>query len=104
MRRTMQTAPGPSGLYDPRFEHDACGVSFVANIHGVRSRELVQLGVGALCNLEHRGATGAEAAAGDGGGSLIQAPPRFLAGGAGFPVPAEGAYAVGLAFLPANPV
>jgi len=51
--------PAPSGLYDPRFEHDACGVSFVANIHGIRSRELVQMGVGALCNLEHRGATGA---------------------------------------------
>src|SRR3954452_9899333 len=96
--------PALSGLYDPRFEHDACGVSFVANIHGVRSRELVQLGVGALCNLEHRGATGAEADTGDGAGILIQVPHRFLAEVAGFPVPAEGAYAVGLAFLPANPV
>ena len=96
--------PAPSGLYDPRFEHDACGVSFVANMHGERSRELVQLGIGALCNLEHRGATGAEADTGDGAGILIQVPHRFLAAVAGFPVPADGAYAVGLAFLPANPV
>ncbi len=96
--------PAPSGLYDPRFEHDACGVSFVANIHGERSRELVQLGIGALCNLEHRGATGAEADTGDGAGILIQVPHRFLAAVAGVELPAEGAYAVGMAFLPANPV
>jgi len=55
-----QQPPGPTGLYDPRFEHDACGVSFVANIKGVASRAIVSMGVGALCNLEHRGATGAE--------------------------------------------
>ena len=52
--------PAASGLYDPRFEHDACGVSFVANIKGVCSRDIVSLGIGALCNMEHRGATGAE--------------------------------------------
>ena len=56
----MQTYPRPTGLYDPRFEHDACGVSFVANVNGVASREIVAMGIGALCNMEHRGATGAE--------------------------------------------
>ena len=70
--------PLASGLYDPRFEHDACGVSFVANIKGVRSRDIVALGIGALCNMEHRGATGAEADTGDGAGILIQVPDRFL--------------------------
>ncbi|MCU1504067.1 MAG: gltB, partial [Ilumatobacteraceae bacterium] len=96
--------PAPSGLYDPRFEHDACGVSFVANIHGLRSHDLVTLGVGALCNMEHRGATGAEAETGDGAGILIQVPHRFLSQVAGVELPAAGAYAVGMAFLPPNPV
>ena len=59
----MQTIPGPSGLYDPRFEHDSCGVSFVANIKGVRSHELVRTGLEALTNLAHRGATGADSIA-----------------------------------------
>ena len=56
----MHSTPGPYGLYDPRFEHDSCGVSFVANIKGVRSHELVRTGLVALTNLAHRGATGAE--------------------------------------------
>ena len=107
MHSFLADLPAPSGLYDPRFEHDACGVSFVANIHGVRSRELVSMGINALCNMEHRGATGAEADTGDGAGILIQVPHRFLvaeAAAAGIELPADGAYAVGLAFLPANPV
>jgi glutamate synthase (NADPH/NADH) large chain len=90
-------------LYDPRFEHDACGVSFVANIKGVRSREIVTLGITALCNMEHRGATGAEADTGDGAGILIQVPDAFLRAVAGFELPAMGKYAVGIAFLPADP-
>ncbi len=94
--------PAPYGLYDPRFEHDACGVSFVAHVKGERSRRIVELGVGALCNLEHRGATGAEADTGDGAGILIQVPDRFLREVAGFELPAAGAYAVGLGFLPAD--
>ena len=65
----MQTYPVASGLYDPRFEHDSCGVSFVANMRGVASNELVRTGLSALCNLEHRGATGAEADTGDGAGA-----------------------------------
>ena len=96
--------PIAHGLYDPRFEHDACGVSFVANIKGVRSREIVTLGITALCNMEHRGATGAEADTGDGAGILIQVPDAFLRAVAGFELPAMGKYAVGIAFLPAEPV
>ena len=95
--------PAPSGLYDPRFEHDACGVSFVANIKGVASHDIVALGVGALCNMEHRGATGAEADSGDGAGILIQVPDRFLRNVVAFELPVAGAYAVGLGFLPADP-
>ena len=74
----MQTTPGSRGLYDPRFEHDSCGVSFVANIKGIRSHELVHTGLVALTNLEHRGATGAEPDTGDGAGILVQVPDRFL--------------------------
>jgi glutamate synthase (NADPH/NADH) large chain len=102
MHTTYLGSPGPSGLYDPRFEHDACGVSFVANVRGERSRAIVSMGIGALCNLEHRGATGAEADTGDGAGILLQVPDRFLRAVAGFELPAEGAYAVGLGFLPAD--
>src|SRR5215207_6102853 len=101
MRRTMHSPPGPYGLYDPRFEHDSCGVSFVANIKGVRSHELVHTGLVALTNLEHRGATGAEPDTGDGAGILIQVPDRFLREVVDAELPAEGAYAVGMAFLPA---
>jgi glutamate synthase (NADPH/NADH) large chain len=94
--------PAPSGLYDPRFEHDACGVSFVANIKGVASRSIVAMGVGALCNMEHRGATGAEADSGDGAGILIQVPDAFLRAVVGFDLPPAGRYAVGMGFLPAD--
>ncbi len=93
--------PKAHGLYDPRFEHDACGVSFVANIKGVASYELVQMGIGALCNMEHRGATGAEADTGDGAGILIQVPDKFLRAVAGAELPPVGHYGVGIAFLPA---
>ena len=76
----MQTYPRATGLYDPRFEHDSCGVSFVAHMKGVRSNELVQTGLRALTNLEHRGATGAEADTGDGAGILLQVPDTLLRG------------------------
>jgi glutamate synthase (NADPH/NADH) large chain len=69
---------------------------------GVASREIVSLGIGALCNMEHRGATGAEADTGDGAGILIQVPDKFLRAVAGFELPESGAYACGMAFLPAN--
>ena len=74
----MSDMPGRIGLYDPRFEHDACGVSFVAHIKGVASHELVRTGLDALTNLEHRGATGAEADTGDGAGILVQVPDAFF--------------------------
>ena len=70
----IRTPPGKIGLYDPRHEHDSCGVSFVANLHGVRSNALVRTGLTALTNLEHRGATGAESDTGDGAGILLQVP------------------------------
>jgi glutamate synthase (NADPH) large chain len=99
----MLSKPGPTGLYDPRFEHDSCGVSFVAHMKGERSNDLVMTGLRALTNLEHRGATGAEPDTGDGAGILLQIPDRFLREVVDFDLPAEGSYAVGLAFLPADP-
>ncbi len=101
----MVQPPGRAGLYDPRFEHDSCGVSFVANIKGAASHELVLTGLRALTNLAHRGATGAEADTGDGAGILTQIPDRFLRGvfaDQGIELPPPGRYAVGTAFLPTD--
>ncbi|MBG7604226.1 MAG: glutamate synthase large subunit [Actinobacteria bacterium] len=100
----MQHPPGPIGLYDPRNEHDSCGVAFVANLKGVRSNELVVTGLKALTNLEHRGATGAEPDTGDGAGILIQVPDKFFRSVVEFDLPSAGSYAVGIAFLPADEV
>ena len=77
-------APGPSGLppkqglYDPRHEHDACGVGFVVDVKGRKSNDLVRKGIQVLLNLRHRGACGCEANTGDGAGVLLQMPHRFL--------------------------
>jgi glutamate synthase (NADPH) large chain len=95
--------PVAQGLYDPSFEHDSCGVSFVVHMKGLRSRSIVDHGIGALINLEHRGASGSEVNTGDGAGILIQIPDRFLREVVGFPLPSEGAYATGIAFLPEDP-
>ena len=95
--------PAASGLYDPRFEHDACGVSFVVDIKGRASHGLVTTALSALCNLDHRGASGAEANTGDGAGTLVQVPDRFLRAVVPFTLPPAGAYATGLAFLPVDP-
>ena len=95
--------PAQQGLYHPANEHDACGVSFVAQMDGTRSRRLVELAIGSLCNLEHRGATGSEANTGDGAGILVQTPDRFFRAVVEFELPAEGQYAAGLAFLPQDP-
>ena len=70
--------PGGQGLYDPAFEHDACGVGFLANIKGRKSHAIVKSGLEILVNLDHRGATGAEANSGDGAGILLQVPHKFL--------------------------
>ncbi len=101
---TRRTPPGKIGLYDPRHEHDSCGVSFVANLHGVRSNALVRTGLTALTNLEHRGATGAEADTGDGAGILIQVPDALYRAVVDFDLPPAGAYATGIAFLPTDDV
>jgi glutamate synthase (NADPH) large chain len=95
--------PAKSGLYDPRFEHDACGVSFVVDIKGRANHDIVSTALGALCNLEHRGATGAEVNTGDGAGLLIQMPDRFFRAVVDFDLPAVGSYGVGLGFLPRDP-
>jgi glutamate synthase (NADPH/NADH) large chain len=100
----MIKAPGPIGLYDPRSEHDSCGVSFVANLKGVRSNDLVVTGLTALTNLEHRGATGAEPDTGDGAGILLQVSDDLYRAVVEFDLPEAGAYATGIAFLPADDV
>ncbi len=95
--------PRAQGLYDPAHEHDACGVAFVVDLHGRASHEMVGKGITALCNLQHRGASGCEVNTGDGAGILLQVPDRFLREVVGFDVPAPGAYATGIAFLPKDP-
>jgi len=92
--------PAAAGLYRPDQEHDACGVSFVAQMDGTRSHRLVELALTSLINLDHRGASGAEPNTGDGAGILVQVPDAFLRAQVDFELPAEGHYAVGLAFLP----
>ena len=95
--------PERQGLYDPRFEHDACGVGFVCNIDGRPSHEIIQRGLQVLVNLTHRGATGADAETGDGAGILMQIPHAFLereCAGLGIRLPEPGEYGVGMVFLP----
>ncbi|MGJ3509787.1 glutamate synthase large subunit [Enemella sp. A6] len=96
-------APTAQGLYDPLNEHDACGVAFVANLTGEPAHRIVQQGLEALRNLDHRGATGADTAAGDGAGILIQVPDEFLRAVVDFALPPVGAYAMGMVFLPTDP-
>ncbi|MEX6726001.1 glutamate synthase large subunit [Sphingosinicellaceae bacterium M-36] len=91
------------GLYDPRNEHDACGVGFIANIKGVKSNDIVRRGLEILLNIDHRGAVGADPLMGDGAGILIQIPDALLrdwADKAGLSLPAPGDYAVAMCFLP----
>ncbi|MFF7020482.1 glutamate synthase large subunit [Streptomyces klenkii] len=95
--------PAQQGMYDPRNEHDACGVGFVATLTGEASHALVEQALTVLRNLEHRGATGSEPDSGDGAGILLQVPDAFLRESVPFSLPEPGAYAVGIAFLPADP-
>ena len=93
----------PRGLYDPRCEHDACGVGFVVNIKGVRSHGLVEQAFEVATNLMHRGACGCETNTGDGAGLLLQIPDRFLrreTAARGLTLPPAGQYGVGMLFLP----
>ncbi len=99
-------APLKQGLYDPQFEHDACGLGFVVNIKGKKSHQTVSDALQILVNLDHRGAVGCEANTGDGAGILLQIPHDFLAAQAvslGFSLPVPGHYGVGMMFLPKNP-
>jgi glutamate synthase (NADPH/NADH) large chain len=100
----MSHYPAPQGLYHPSYEHDACGVAFVADMHGRATHDIVDKGIQALVNLEHRGAAGAEKNTGDGAGILIQVPDTFyreVLASQGIDLPAPGHYATGIAFLPA---
>jgi glutamate synthase (NADPH/NADH) large chain len=95
--------PVADGLYDPANEHDSCGVGFIAHMKNKASHEIVEQGLSILCNLEHRGAVGADPRAGDGVGILVQVPDKFFRGGAAgltFLLPEQGFYAVGHVFMP----
>ena len=95
--------PPVQGLYDPRNEHDACGVGFVAHIRGVKSHGIIEQALEILHNLDHRGAVGADPLLGDGAGILIQLPDALIrrwAKSEGKVLPAPGEYAVAMCFLP----
>ncbi|HEY7892909.1 MAG TPA: glutamate synthase large subunit [Solirubrobacteraceae bacterium] len=91
------------GLYDPRYEHDACGVGMVARLDNVPTHEVVTRATTALENLEHRGASGADPLTGDGAGILMQMPDELLRATAGFELPPLGSYGVMMCFLPTDP-
>ncbi len=92
--------PQAQGLYDPALDKDSCGVSFIANIKGKKSRDIIEKGIRLMCNLEHRGAEGADPKTGDGAGIMIQIPDAFFRKNVSFTLPNEGDYAVGVLFLP----
>ena len=99
----MERALKKQGLYDPFFEHDACGVGFVANIDGTRSHAIIEQGLTVLSNLTHRGACGCDPETGDGAGILLQVPDAFLrkaCAAIDIELPPAGEYGVGLVFLP----
>ena len=90
-----------NGLYERAYEHDACGVGMVVNIHGNKSHELVDNALKVLENMRHRGAEGADNKTGDGAGILLQIPHEFILL-QGIPVPEKGKYGTGIVFLPKN--
>ena len=99
----MNGLPKRQGLYDPQFEHDACGIGFVAHIKGQRSHQIVRDALTVLQNLDHRGAQGSEVNSGDGAGILIQIPHAFFVAKTqvlSFTLPKLGEYGVGMVFLP----
>ena len=91
-----------AGLYDPSFEHDACGVGFVADLSGRGGHDVVARALRVLCHLEHRGAQGGDPGTGDGAGILTQLPDDFFRAVCGFALPGPGSYAAGLAFISAE--
>ena len=107
MMKRPEGLPEAHGLYDPRNEHDACGIGLVANIHNIKAHRLVSDGLSILKNLEHRGAVGADPKAGDGAGIMIQIPHAFFAAEAkrlGFELPGPQHYGVAQLFMPREPV
>src|SRR3989338_6798473 len=97
--------PKKQGLYDPKFEHDACGVGFIVHMKGQRSHTIVRNGIQILENLTHRGACGCDPETGDGAGILIQMPDKFLRKECAklhITLPPEGDYGAGIVFLPSN--
>jgi glutamate synthase (ferredoxin) len=95
--------PGKQGLYDPNFEHDACGIGFVVNIKGNKSHEIIRQAIQILINLTHRGGSGAESNTGDGAGILVQIPHDFFmkeCKAIDIMLPVEGQYGVGMIFMP----
>jgi len=102
---TANALPSKQGLYDPQNEHDSCGLGFVVDVKGRRSRRIVEQAFEVLVNLEHRGACGCEENSGDGAGILFQIPHGFLArecDALEFALPNPGLYAVGMVFLPTD--
>ena len=95
----MHKRPGAAGLYDPTFEHDACGIGAVADLSNTPTHDTVRRALWVLDHLEHRGASGAEIDTGDGAGILMQTPDEFLRGVVDFELPERGHYGVGVCFL-----
>ena len=99
------TLPPQQGLYDPQFEHDACGVGFIVHQKGQKSHDIVEQGLTILLNLDHRGACGCEANTGDGAGILMQIPHKFLQKVTAdkFTLPEAGQYGVGMIYSCPDP-
>src|ERR1700733_7717183 len=107
MKVQMNGLPPAQGLYDPRFEHDACGVGFICHIKGQASQKIVADALQMLENMNHRGACGCEENSGDGAGILVRMPDAFMRAKCeelGFSLPPFGQYAVGMVFLPKDMV
>jgi len=98
----FSTTPAATGLYDPRREKDACGLAMVATLRGTAGHDIIDLALGALRNLEHRGAIGSDAGTGDGAGIVTQIPDEFFRAVSGIPLPRVGQYIAGMVFLPVD--
>src|SRR5881409_65622 len=104
--RKLTGLPPKQGLYDPQFEHDACGVGFLVNIKGRKSHQIIRQAINILVNLNHRGACGCEKNTGDGAGILLQTPHLFLkevCSDLKIALPSYGEYGVGMVYLPSEP-
>src|SRR5438034_7956318 len=103
---TIIEPPPKQGLYDPQYEHDACGVGFLVNIKGRKSNQIIRQALNILVNLNHRGACGCENNTGDGAGILFQMPHAFLkeaCDDAKIALPSPSEYGAGMVFLPTDP-